>query len=177
MRILYPTLAILLFLTTQADAAATTKQPTHSPAVPAIVLDLELTGDTSISLVAATDAVLLKKFSQVIRDKLQDSGLYTVIQDKETQDDLLRVGKAQYLHRCNGCELKLAARHGAEQVVVPTIFRMSVLIQTLLVEVRDVQSGDVVIRKAYNFRSNTELAWQKTTDYFIRDLLRMKNGE
>jgi hypothetical protein len=75
-----------------------------------------------------------------------------------------------FLHRCNGCELVLAKQLGAQYVVVPWIFRMSKLIQTMYLEIREVQSGKVVVRIGRNFRGNTEQSWQHVIDSLVTTL-------
>lgn len=135
-----------------------------------IVLDLEIVGDTSIASLKQSDQALVKKYSNELRRQLDERQLFDVIADEQTMADLNLAASKQYLHRCNGCELTFAQEHGATHVIVPWVDRMSVLIQTLIVEIRDVDTQSLILRKTYNFRGNSDQAWQHAIQYFLRDL-------
>ena len=137
---------------------------------PVIVLDFEMLGDTSVEHLKQNDAVLMKKFSKVFRESLKQQTVFDVIDDKKSMAVIEQKGQQQFLHRCNGCELDLGKELGAKQVIVPWIFRTSILIQSLIIEIRDVETGRLILKKPYNFRGNTEKAWEKTIIYVINDL-------
>ena len=137
---------------------------------PVIVLDFEMLGDTSVEYLKQNDAVLMKKFSKVFRQQLKQQAVFDVIDDKESMAVIEQKGQQQFLHRCNGCELDLARELGARQVIVPWIFRTSILIQSLIIEIRDVETGQLILKSPYNFRGNTDKAWEKTLLYAINDL-------
>jgi Tol biopolymer transport system component len=137
---------------------------------PVIVLDFEMLGDTEVEHLKQNDAVLMKKFSKVFREQLKQQTVFDVIDDKKSMTLIEQQGKQQFLHRCNGCELDLGKQLGAKQIVVPWIFRTSILIQTLIIEIRDVETGRLILKSPYNFRGNTDKAWEKTILYAISDL-------
>ena len=137
---------------------------------PVIVLDFEMLGDTSIEHLKRNDAVLIKKFSKVFREQLKQQTVFDVIDDKESMALIGQKGQQQFLHRCNGCELDLGKELGAKQVIVPWIFRTSILIQSLIIEIRDVETGRLILKRPYSFRGNTDKAWGKTILYAITDL-------
>lgn len=138
--------------------------------IPALVLDLELLGDTSIESLKAQDARFLKKFSQFFRQQLKQQNAFNVIDDAQSLALLEDAAAHQYLHRCNGCELDLARKMGAKVVVVPWVFRMSVLLQVLNIEIREVETGRLIMKRPYDFRGNTETAWEKTIRYTLNDI-------
>lgn len=138
--------------------------------IPVIVLDLEMLGDTSVEYLQHNDAVLMKKFSKVFRQQLKQQTVFDVIDDAESMAQIEQQGQQQFLHRCNGCELDLGKQLGAKQIVVPWILRTSILIQTLVIEIRDVETGRLILKSPYSFRGNTDKAWEKTILYAISDL-------
>jgi len=137
---------------------------------PVIVLDFEIVGDTSVEHLKQNDSILMKKFSKVFREQLKQQTVFDVIDDKESMALIEQKGQQQFLHRCNGCEFDLGKQLGAKQIIVPWIFRMSILIQTLVIEIRDVETGRLILKSPYNFRGNTDKAWEKTILYAINDL-------
>jgi len=44
------------------------------------------------------------------------------------------------------------------------------LISTLHVEFKEVESGKLIKRKSYDFRGNTDQAWERAIKYAMRDL-------
>jgi len=139
--------------------------------VPVVVLDIELLGDTSVESMQADDAVLMAKFSKELRRQLKEQKIVDVLDDEHSLAVINEESKKQFLHRCNGCELMLGKQLGAKQVVVPWVFRMSKLIQTMYVEIRDVETGELLLHKGLNFRGNTENGWTHVTRRLVDEIL------
>lgn len=137
---------------------------------PVIVLDFEMLGDTSVEHLKQNDAFLMEKYSRIFREQLKQQSIFNVIDDSKSMAIIAQNGQQQFLHRCNGCELDLGRQLGAKQIIVPWIFRMSILIQSLIIEIRDVATGRLLLKAPYNFRGNTDKAWEKTLLYAINDL-------
>jgi hypothetical protein len=68
---------------------------------------------------------------------------------------------------CNGCEVRLAAELGATYSVVAEVQKVSNLIQSMNVVVRDAGSGQVVRAKAVDLRGNTDDAWSRAMRYIL----------
>jgi hypothetical protein len=156
-------------------SAAPAKAPvaTSSASAPLkrlVVLDVELVGDVGPSDLAAERRQRLRTLSAKLRDELDRSHLYAVVDNAPAAVLIDRLGSGQYLHQCNGCELDIAKQLGAEQVLVPWIHRMSALILTLHVEIRDVATGRTLMKKGFDFRGENDAAWERTVRYLIRDL-------
>lgn len=143
---------------------------------PVIVLDIEMLGDTSLEYLQKHDELLMKKYSKVFRQQLKLQTVFDVIDDQKSMALIAQKAQQQFLHRCNGCELDLGRELGAKQIVVPWVFRTSILIQAFIIEIRDVETGRVILKKPYSFRGNTDKAWEKTVLYAISDL-KKKFGE
>jgi hypothetical protein len=50
------------------------------------------------------------------------------------------------------------------------IYKMSILVLTMHIQVKDVKSEKTLIRKAYDFRGDNEKAWLRAAKYMVRDL-------
>lgn len=137
---------------------------------PAVVLDFEILGDTSIESLKLEDQMLIERFSEVFRERLKQQSVFNVIDDKQSLALLEKESQRRFLHRCNGCELDLARQLGAKIVIVPWVFRMSVLVQTMHIEIRDVETGGLIMKKPYNFRGNSDSAWEHAMRYAFKDL-------
>lgn len=64
----------------------------------------------------------------------------------------------------------MARQLNAEQILVPWVFRMSNLILTMHVEIRDTATGRIVVKKALDFRGDNDIAWTRAIEYLIREL-------
>lgn len=76
----------------------------------------------------------------------------------------------RYWHDCNGCDLDVGRQLGADQVLVAWVNRVSALILTLTYEIHGVRSGQILARKSFDFRGDSDLAWTHAIRYRVRDL-------
>lgn len=106
------------------------------------------------------DSRLLDEFSTKLREKFKEELVFNVIDNAEALKLIDEAAQTQYLHRCNGCELTLVNKIGAEYVIVPWVFRMSKLVQAFFIEIRDVKTGKPLMWKGLSFRGNTDDAWE-----------------
>lgn len=135
-----------------------------------LVLDIRVTGDNTVTGDEADNAAKVAKFSEHLRDELQQKTRFNIVKDAASLDKLAAASETMDLHNCNGCERKIAEELGAELVIMPTIFRMSRLIAALHLEFKDVDSGKLIKRQVYDFRGSTDQAWERVLRSAIRDL-------
>lgn len=112
----------------------------------------------------------MESSTAALREKINDLQIINVMDDGLAIDAINSASEIYQLQRCNGCELALAKKLGASYVIVPWVFRMSILVQTMFLEVRDVETGKVLIHMGRSFRGNTEEAWQRAMDSLVRDI-------
>jgi Protein of unknown function (DUF2380) len=136
-----------------------------------VVLDVELTGDLGGPEFAAEHEARLQMASVRLREDLQRSGSYQLIDTAPAQDLIERLrAQHRYLHDCGGCDQEIGRQLGADRVLVTWVHRMSGLILTLTYEMHDVATGQIVGRKAYDFRGDNDRAWTRAIDYMVRDM-------
>jgi hypothetical protein len=68
------------------------------------------------------------------------------------------------------CEYDLAKKVEGDKVMTGWIYKMSILVLTMHIEVKDVKSEKTIISKAYDFRGDNEKAWLRAAKYMVRDL-------
>jgi len=137
-----------------------------------VVLDVELTGDLGGAEFAAEHQARLNLASARLRESLSRTGLYQLVDRASAQSDMDEL-KSQYLylHDCNGCDLDLGRKLGADQVLVAWVNRVSGLILSLTYEIHDVASGQIIARKSFDFRGDNDTSWTHAIDYMVRDLV------
>jgi hypothetical protein len=170
LRALCGTLAITIAATVAAPTwAANPHIATEKPKL--VVLDIELTGDLGGPQFTAEHEARLRMESDKLRQELEQSGLYTLVDGTPAQPLITKLKSQQsYLHDCNGCDLEIGRQLGANQVLVTWVDRVSGLILSLTYEFHDVSSGQIVGRKSYDFRGDNDSAWTHAIKYMVRDL-------
>ena len=54
--------------------------------------------------------------------------------------------------------------------------KVSNLILNLNIEVKDVSTGEVTLKKSVDIRGNTDQSWQRGISYMVRDMVEKKQG-
>jgi hypothetical protein len=71
--------------------------------------------------------------------------------------------------QCNGCDAKLARALGADLAVTAEVQKVSNLILTINVYVREAGSGTLLRMGNADIRSNTDESWRRGVDYVLRN--------
>lgn len=71
--------------------------------------------------------------------------------------------------RCNDCELRLARRLGADYAVVSEVQKVSNLILSMNIVVRDAATGAKLRGISADIRGNTDESWQRGFAYILRN--------
>jgi len=102
--------------------------------------------------------------------------LYNVI-DSAPVAQLIRTEAArQSLLGCNGCEVDIARKAGADRILLAWVQKVSNLILNINIEVRDAETGKVVLAKSVDLRGNTDKSWQRGIDFMVRDMVENEQG-
>ncbi len=159
---------------------ATAREPTDEPASNSerkqaspklVILNVELSGDLGGPEFTAEHDARLKTESARLREDLARTNLYQILDNTPAQGTIDRLeAQQQYLHDCNGCDLDVGRELGADFVLVTWVDRVSGLILTLTYEIHDVKTNQITARKSYDFRGDSDIAWNHAIDYMVRDL-------
>lgn len=71
--------------------------------------------------------------------------------------------------QCYGCDIRFGSALGADYVVVGAVHKISNLIVSMNLYVRDVRSGKTLRAKAVDVRSNTDRSWQRGMNYILKN--------
>lgn len=72
---------------------------------------------------------------------------------------------------CNGCDTKLAAARGLDYAITGEIQKVSNLILSLNLYVRDAGSGRTVAAGAVDIRGNNDESWQRGYRYLLKNII------
>ncbi|OYD82135.1 hypothetical protein CHT98_22430 (plasmid) [Azospirillum brasilense] len=158
---LAPTVLLSLALLTWS-VPATAQDP-----VQVLVFDLELL-DTSREVPDPDHPGRLERVTALLRDGLKDGEGYEVT---GIRDSTVAAEVPAALHLCNGCELDLGRRAGADIVVTGFIHKISTLILNMQIIMRRTGDGEVVAVGNADIRGDNERSWRRGVEWLLRHRL------
>lgn len=135
-----------------------------------LVMDFEVLEDHPQADLAAALAQRAAASSQLLRQRLTDAQLYTVVGPAAAQGALTTLRERHaVLYECVGCAQTLGQAAKTELVLMPWAQVVSQLIINLNVELRDVASDRVLLNKSVDLRGNNDDSWTRGVRYMVRD--------
>jgi hypothetical protein len=113
---------------------------------------------------------------EILAGELAARDVYDVVDPAKIQPEIDATREHQYLHACNGCELRFAREVGAERVLTGHVRKVSSLVMALWVDIREAESERPVARKVLDFRGDNDRAWQRAALYLVRELEQLPPG-
>lgn len=107
---------------------------------------------------------------EILASELAAREVYAVVDPGKIQAEIDATRKRQYLHACNGCEIRFAREVDADRVLTGHVRKVSSLIMALWVDIKDADSGRPVLREVLDFRGDTDQAWQRAALYLVGQL-------
>jgi len=91
---------------------------------------------------------------------------FTLVDVAPVQDQLARVAS---IRGCNGCELDMARKLGAQQVAYGWVQKVSNLILNVNFVVEDVATGHTLHAESVDIRGNTDESWNRGLRYLLNE--------
>lgn len=110
----------------------------------------------------------LPMVSLEMRTMLEQSGRYRLLDLSSARADLAKMGE---IHSCNGCDADIASELGADVAISGVVQKLSVLVQTIVITVRDAKTGHVIKKVQTDIRGNTDEAWKRGVSWLVRNRL------
>lgn len=136
-----------------------------------LVFDFELV-DTSQEGLHPDHPGRLDRLTTLLRDGLNKDGRYAVT---GVHDSAVAQATPASLQSCNGCELDLGRRAGADIVVTGFIHKISTLVLNIRITMRrvgtDGTGGDIVAAGIADIRGDNERSWRRGVEWLLRHRL------
>ena len=120
--------------------------------------------NTSGAVSSPEELARLHRLSDALRTDLAHR--YTVVSTDSVQPDLTGVAS---IRGCNGCELDLARRVGAQQVAYGWVQKVSNLILNVNLVIEDAATGRTLHAESVDIRSNTDESWNRGLRYLLNE--------
>lgn len=75
------------------------------------------------------------------------------------------------LHKCNGCEVDLIKKSGAQLAILGLVHKFSDTLLSVSIQMLDAQSGVVLHSYSAGIQGNTDEAWLRGVSYIVRNQL------
>ncbi len=128
------------------------------------LLDTSLEGE--VQGISAEESQRLALVSNLVREKLAESGRYRVVDLASAAQAIEEVG---HLHGCNGCEAAIARGAKAELALTGVVQKVSNLILNINIYLRDATSGELLRVMSADIRGNTDQSWSRGTSWLVRN--------
>jgi hypothetical protein len=139
---------------------------TAAEAAPEIaVFDFDLL-NTSPALSSPAELARTKRLGDELRADLQKSGMYNVISIDPVRPELKNEPNVS---QCNGCELRLAKRIGAQYVAYGWVQKVSNLILNINLVIEDVTTGKRIRGGSVDIRGNTDQSWDRGLKFMLEE--------
>ena len=107
----------------------------------------------------------IKLIEQYVRDYLIDEGLELV----DTSSVHEEINRQANFADCNGCEVLAAQKLGVDYVLVGEVQKVSTLIQSMNLVLRDAETGVMVRGQSVDIRNNSDEAWTRGARYILKN--------
>jgi len=141
-----------------------------------LMLEFELIDEQEDVVPFPEKEARLAMVSQQLREALIKEELYNVIDSAPVAQLIRTEAQRQSLLGCNGCEMDIARKAGADRILLAWVQKVSNLILNINIEIRDAKTGKAVLVKSVDLRGNTDLSWQRGIDFMVRDMVEKKQG-
>jgi hypothetical protein len=141
-----------------------------------VLLDFELIDGTLDRASDEAQRERLKKISDALRQEFIDRRFYTVL-DNKPQEALIADLKGRFkLYDCNGCDTDIGKALGADRTLTAWVQKVSNLILNINIQIRDVQSGLIVLTRSVDMGGNTDVSWLRGIHYMARSMEEKQQG-
>ena len=122
--------------------------------------------NTSLEATRPEEEARLAMIGALLREEFaaREDFDFEVVDIAPLAQDLASIGS---LHGCNGCELQLARRIGAEFAALGWVQKVSNLILNINLQVREVATGRLIQAGTVDIRGNTDETWRRGLRYLL----------
>lgn len=113
---------------------------------------------------------MLARTTAIAAEQIGAAGLFSVVPAPKVTEAIAAAKPGTHLRRCNGCEIDIAQHVGARYVLIGWIYKVSTLVLTLHIDIKDVATGKPVYARVFDFRGDNETAYAHAVKIMVRSL-------
>ena len=166
------TFLVAALIVTAPSLGAASESAKHSLAI----MDFELIDNTGETAKDAEQKRRLAMISKQLREAITESQLYTVVDNAPAAQLIAELQKRFELHSCNGCDEDIGRALHTSRVLTAWVQKVSNLILNINIQVRDVETGHIVLNKSVDIRGNTDQTWSRGIRFMVRSMVENKQA-
>lgn len=143
---------------------------TAGEATKVAVLDATMTFGSIEQPITEHERARLQRFSAELRDALDRADDYELVDHGELQALTEKHVGGRRINSCGSCQARIGKELGADRVLMPVADKMSELIMSLRVEIRETENGNPVGAKSVRIAGNTDESWRRGRIAIHRDM-------
>lgn len=155
------TAAALLLAAMVAVAPALFTPALAAPGIAAFEFELV---NTSLEPTRPDETERLRMLDALLAAELRRRDAYAPLETSPVRDE---VAKHSSLRECQGCELDLAKRLGAEYAALGWVQKVSNLILNINLQIREVGTGRLIRAGSVDIRGNNDESWRRGLVYLL----------
>ncbi|WP_294535958.1 DUF3280 domain-containing protein [uncultured Rhodoblastus sp.] len=110
------------------------------------------------------EAARIQRMTAALKLALEKTGQYRVI---DLAPVASQIDAVKDIHDCNGCEVELAKKAGAQLAIVAWTQKVSNLILNLNIRIEDAATGETLKGGSVDIRGNTDETWDRGLKYLL----------
>ncbi len=119
----------------------------------------------------AAEQARLLRISEQVRNGMAESGKFAIVDIRP----VVTAAHNSNLQACGGCDVDLAKQLDADLAVTGVVRKISTLILSMIIYVRDARTGQLVTAASADFRGDTDESWSRTASFLLRNRLLAPN--
>lgn len=108
----------------------------------------------------------IQHLTEALKTALEKSGRYRIVDIAPLKS---QIDSVKDIHDCNGCEIELAQKAGAQVAIVAWAQKISNLILNLNIRIVDVATGKTLKGGSVDIRGNTDQSWDRGLKYLLEE--------
>ena len=109
----------------------------------------------------------LEMLEDMVVDRFEAEG-YDFLDTAPEQERLDRIANPA---KCYGCDQRIGQALGADYILVGEVQKVSNLILSMNLQLRDVTDGTLVAGRSIEIRSNTDNSWRRGMNYLMKNAI------
>ncbi|WP_027998127.1 DUF3280 domain-containing protein [Sinorhizobium arboris] len=126
---------------------------------------VDLSTEGAYNGVRADETARLQLIENTTRDRFAQEGFVVLSNDPVATELASTVNPAD----CYGCDVRMGERLGADYVLVGEVRKVSNLVLSINLVLREVGSGEILRGIAVDIRSNTDDSWLRGIRYILKN--------
>ena len=122
--------------------------------------------NSSLEPTSAEETARIEMLDGLFREKLAASGKYAIVELPAATLEKLAAGPE--IRNCNGCDLDAAREAGADLSAWGTVQKVSNLILSINLQIREVSTGRLVRAGTVSIRGNTDESWSRGLLFLLK---------